>query len=142
MKLDLNQAVRIQELIQNGPIFNVLKYAQMSFPNECCGFILENGAVFPAHNVIETLCNHSLTSKNAFLIDTESWKLVSANPNRIVCIYHSHTNGTPNMSAMDRQSLRWPDLCYLIIGLIDTNPVSSKIFWWEDKDLHELDIKL
>lgn len=142
MMIDLSRAMQIKKLIEDGSINSIAKYAQRTYPNECCGFVLENGAIFPAQNVIETLYDKSLTSKTAFLIDNESWKLASSNENRIICVYHSHTNGDPNMSKMDRHFLRWPGLCYLIIGLIDTNPISSKLFWWEEDTLYELDIKL
>ena len=139
--LDANQATQIKELIESGPIHSIITYAQKAYPNECCGFILGNGATIPAQNIIETLYDKSLTSKNAFLIDADSWRVASSNTSPIMCIYHSHTNGDPNMSETDRMTLRWRGLCYLIVGLIDTNPTSAKLFWW-DEDLNELDIKL
>lgn len=142
MRFDLNRAIQFKELLENGSIHSIVTYAQKGYPNECCGFVLENGAVFPALNIIETLCDKSLTSRNAFLIDGESWKLASSNASRITCIYHSHTNGDPNMSSADQYALRWQGLCYLIVGLVDTNPTSAKLFWWEDEGLCELEIKL
>ena len=142
MGFDLIRATQIKELIEKGSIYNVISYAQKGYPNECCGFILENGVIFPAQNIIESLHDKSLTSKTAFLIDGESWRHASLNASRIVCIYHSHTNGDADMSEMDKQTLRWRGICYLIIGLVDTNPTSAKLFWWEDEDLHKLDIKL
>lgn len=142
MAIDINRATQIQQLLEGGPIHSILTYAQKGYPNECCGFVLDGGAVFPAQNVIDTLYDPSLTSKVAFLIDGESWKQASSHANSIICIYHSHTNGDPRMSEMDKYTLRWKDLCYVIIGLVDTNPTSAKLFWWEGEDLHELDIKL
>lgn len=141
MTLDLKRAMQIKEFIENGSIASVINNAQRVYPDECCGFILEGGAVFPAQNVIENLYNKSLTRQNAFLIDGESWRIASTNKNPIVCIYHSHTNGNPNMSEADQYALRWKNLCYLIVGLVDTNPTSAKLFWWED-GLNELDINL
>lgn len=140
MKLDKTRATQIKELLESSSIHNIITYAQKSYPNECCGFILEGGAIFPAQNIIETLQDKSLTSKTAFLIDAESWRLASQK--HIIGVYHSHTNGDPNMSSMDKYALRWQGLCYVIIGLVDTNPTSAKIFWWESEDLHELDINL
>jgi len=140
MVLDRFRAVEIKKIIEDGSINNIVTYAQKSYPNECCGFILDSGAIFPAQNIIETLQDRSLTSKTAFLIDSESWR--RASEKRIIAIYHSHTNGDANMSEIDKYTLRWPGLSYVIIGLVDTNPTSAKLFWWEDGDLRELDIKL
>jgi len=140
--MDLQRAQQVKGIIEAGTISGVIMYAQKAFPKECCGFILENGAIIPAQNVIENLYDKSLTSENAFLIDDESWRIASTNVNPIMCVYHSHTNGDPNMSGMDRYTLRWSGLCYLIIGLVDTNPIAAKLFWWSGEDLNELDIKL
>jgi len=140
--LDLNRATQIKALIESSSIRSVILYAQGAYPGECCGFVLESGAVFPARNVIESLYDNSLTTKNAFLIDDESWKIASNGASPIICIYHSHTNGDSNMSEADRLTLRWSGLFYMIIGLIDRNPISAKIFWWESDDLKELVIQL
>jgi adenylyltransferase/sulfurtransferase len=142
MASETERAIQIKELIENGSIHNIVTNAQRAFPNECCGFVLESGAVIPAQNIIETLQDKSLTGRNAFLIDGESWKIASTNASPIICIYHSHTNGDPNMSETDRHMLRWQGLFYLIIGLVDTNPTAAKIFWWNDEELSELNIKL
>lgn len=140
--LDHTRATQIKSLLEKGAIHSITAYAQKTYPNECCGFILEDGIVFPAQNVIDILGDKSITSKNAFLIDNHAWERVSKNTKPIICIYHSHTNGDPTMSQADRIMLRWNELCYLIIGLIDTNLTSAKLFWWEKEDLRELDITL
>ena len=142
MALDLNQATQIKEKLESGPLSNIVSYAQKAYPNECCGFVMESGATFPARNVIETLQNQSLTSRNAFLIDGESWEIASSHTSHITCIYHSHTNGDADMSETDKHTLRWPNLYYVVVGLIDTNPTSAKLFWWEEGILHELELKL
>lgn len=142
MRFDLNRATQYKKLIENGPIHNIITYAQRACPNECCGLILENGAIFPAQNVIETLGNSSLTTKNAFLIDGETWRTATSNKDKIACVYHSHINGKPDMSTADQMLLQWRDICYIIISLIDKNPTSAKLFWWENNGLSELDIKI
>lgn len=142
MTLDLNRALQIKTLIEDSSINSIVTNAQRVYPDECCGFILDGGAVFPAQNIIENLYDRSLTRKNAFLIDSESWRLASINENPVVCIYHSHTNGDPSMSDTDKYTLRWKDLCYLIIGLVDTNPTSAKLFWWSEDEINELEINL
>lgn len=142
MDFNSEKALEFKKILEDNTFVHIVKYAQRSYPNECCGFILENGTVFPAHNVIGSLREPTLTNKTAFLIDSVSFQLASSNKSPIVCIYHSHTNGDPNISQMDKSFLRWTSLCYLIIGLFDTNHTSSKLFWWEGQNLRELDIQL
>lgn len=123
-------------------VYNIVPYAQMAFPNECCGFILEDGSVQPAQNVIDRLNDPSLTQKNAFLIDATSFKLASSKKSPIVCIYHSHTNGDSSMSPADKSFLKWPNLYYLIIGMVDHKPVAAKLFWWEQEILNQTAINI
>src|SRR6266516_2805088 len=129
IKLDI--AINLIETAIN----NVITYAQKCFPNETCGFILENGAVYPAHNVIETLNNPTLTAQNGFLIDSETWKAVSIQKFPIMCIFHSHNNGIVDMSEYDCAFLKWKDLYYVIVGLVDHKPVAAKLHWWENDNL-------
>jgi proteasome lid subunit RPN8/RPN11 len=142
MSFDLIRANQIKELLEKAPIHHIISYAQRTYPNECCGFILESGAVFPAHNIVESLCDKSLTSKNAFLIDNDSWNIASNRESPIAGIYHSHPNGETNMSAADYEMLHWENLYYIIVGLIDYNPVAAKMFWWEQGTLKELHIQI
>jgi hypothetical protein len=47
------------------------------------------------------------------------------------------------MSETDMTYLRWHNLCYIIVGIIDYNPVSAKMFWWNDEhNIQELNIKI
>lgn len=130
----------INECLRKISITDIISYAQKTYPNEACGFITENGSIYPAHNVISMLGDASLTAENAFLIDNNSWKIAASHG--IVGIYHSHTNGNPEMSGADQEYLRWRDLFYVIIGLIDHNPIAAKIFWWENSELCSMNINL
>lgn len=142
MGFNLDQILKVKDTIEKNTIPSIIQYAQMAYPNECCGFILENGSIQPAHNVVHTLYNSSLTTRNAFLIDARSWQIVSTRESPVVCIYHSHTNGDPNMSSADETFLQWENYCYLILALVDSNPVASKLFWWEDKVLKNTNINI
>lgn len=124
-------------MIENVSINSIILYSQKSFPNEACGFVLDNGSIYPAHNVIDKLCDPSINSKNAFLIDDDSWKIVSSRNNSIVGIYHSHNNGIADMSPADVEFLKWPGLFYVIIALTDHNPIAAKLFWWDNIKLCE-----
>jgi proteasome lid subunit RPN8/RPN11 len=129
-------------IIETAAISNIIAYAQKTYPGECCGFILENGAVIPAHNVVHMLNEPTLTTCNAFLADAGSWRIASSQKYPIICIYHSHTNGSVYMSDMDKETLSFPGLYYLIVGIIDTNPVAAKLYWWEDELLNNIDITI
>jgi proteasome lid subunit RPN8/RPN11 len=142
MGFDLFKANQIKELLEKAPILDIISYAQRTYPNECCGFILESGIIYPAHNVVDSLYNKSLTSKNAFLIDDVSWNMASNQKSPIAGIYHSHPNGNPNMSAEDEVMLHWENMYYVIVGLIDHNPIAAKLFWWEQGVLNDLHIKI
>jgi proteasome lid subunit RPN8/RPN11 len=130
----------IDGYIKNISIQDICLYAQKSFPNEACGFILVNGIIQPSHNIIASIGNPALNTKNAFLIDAESWKIASSRG--IAGIYHTHTNGDPEMSIVDVEYLKWKDLFYIIVGIIDHNPVAAKIFWWENEELKDLALNL
>ncbi len=142
MGFDRDRIEKIKYCIEQNSIHSIIKYAQITYPNECCGFILENGSIHPAQNVVHNLYNMTLTAKNAFLIDANSWSLASNRESPIVGIYHSHTNGIADMSTADQAFLQWQQYCYLIIALTDTNPVASKIFWWEKNELRELQVNM
>lgn len=141
MNLDLQSATNFRKLVESISLKHIISYAQISYPNECCGFVLDNGIVQPARNMVDTLGNLSLTKKNAFLIDVESWNLASTN-GKIACIYHSHTNGTPDMSSADMTYLRWNQIYYIVVALIDYAPTAAKLFWWEGEELKELILQI
>lgn len=137
----LNLALQLKQQIETISLSSIILYAQKAYPNECCGFVLDGGIVIPAHNVIESLYDKSLNSKNAFLIDETSWKVASTHSSPIRCIYHSHPNGDAAMSPLDMATLTWTEISYLVVGLIDTRPIVAKLYWWEN-GLQELDIQL
>ena len=114
----------------------VVAHSQRAYPHEACGFILASGVVIPALNVVDKLHDQSVTTKTGFLIDDNSWWIASTQSSPISAIYHSHTNGDSNMSEADKLTLRWKDIAYLIIGLIDACPTSAKLFWWDDDLKH------
>lgn len=141
MSLNRESALEFLNIV-NKIINNICFYAQKSFPNECCGFIMDNGTTIPASNIIDILGNPALTSKNAFLIDQQSWIIANNSPNKIISIFHSHPNENCNMSAYDIANLKWIDIYYVIVSILDSHPSSAKMFWWEESSLNELEIKL
>jgi len=142
MVFSVDNITAIRDILNNGLVANIIAYGQREYPNESCGFLLDGGAIHPARNVISNLYDRSLTPENAFLIDDESWKLASQRKTPIIGIYHTHTNGSPDMSESDKKFLSWRDLCYVIVALVDTKPVAAKLFWWEQDLLNELPINI
>lgn len=140
--ITLENATAIKALLENNSISTIVSYAQRGYPNECCGFMCADGVVFPAQNIIDSLGNKSISAKTAFLIDPKSWQIAAKYKHPIRLIYHSHTNGQVEMSLADKKFLKWPDLLYLIVGLLDTNPIAAKLYWWQNETLNELNITL
>lgn len=142
MEINLERAIKIKALLEKASLNNIIIHAQKSFPAESCGFLLQGGIVHPAHNVVETLYDSTLTSKNAFLIDNETWKTVSNSGKKIVGIYHSHTHGSADMSSADKKLLKWADMYYVVVGLVDHNPAAAKLFWWSNGELQSLELNM
>lgn len=133
---------KIKNIIETTSMRDIIMYAQKTYPNECCGFVLEDGLVHPAHNVIESLYDKALNSKNAFLIDDASWQSANQRDSKIMAIYHSHINGDANASASDRVFFKWPDIFYLVIGILDTSPIAANLYWWEEKSLRVISLNI
>lgn len=140
MNIDAVTIASIKEALEKTSLHEIIFHAQKAYPKECCGFILENGSIQPAHNVVESLGDRSLTSENAFLIDSESWQIAQKRGSPIIGIYHSHTNGDPEMSPVDEKFLYWRNLCYVVIALIDTNPITTRLYWWEKDKLQYIEV--
>lgn len=115
-------------------------YAQRTYPNEACGFIFGDGNVQSANNIIEEMHHPGLNRKNAFLIDDQSWAMAQSSGKQIACIFHSHNDGSSDMSETDRHTLDYDMICYVIVGMQDHNPVSVKLHWWEDDILNSEEI--
>lgn len=140
--ITLERAVKIKALLEKVAINSIIAHSQKSFPIESCGFLLQGGIVHPAHNVVESLYDSTLTGKNAFLIDNESWKIVNGSGKKVVGIYHSHTDGSADMSSADKKLLKWNDMYYVVVGLIDHAPVSAKLHWWDNSEMCSLELNI
>lgn len=138
----LLNAAEVKKLLEDGPIYHILQYAQKAYPSEACGFVLIDGVIFPAMNEIARLNDSSLNTKNAFLIDSETFREASSREIPIVCIYHSHSDGSADMSMYDKASLCFDYIYYIIIGVFDHRPISAKLHWWNNKELNSIDINL
>lgn len=124
----------INNIVSILPIQDLIAHARFKFPGESCGFFFSNGGYYTGHNVIDKLNIPSITHKNAFMIDEETCKR-AFNRQDTIGIFHSHTDGSSDMSESDRAFLSSPSLCYLIIGIKDYMTVSMKIHWLENNNL-------
>lgn len=140
--MNLEQATQLKEIIEGTAANNILTHSQKMFPFEACGFVLEDGVVVPSYNSIEALNNPVLTKKNAFLINKEGWQAAMSLGKKILGIWHSHTDGSIEMSNADKKFLLWPDLCYIIVGLVDHNPTGARLYWWDKDILEHVEITL
>ena len=122
--------IKLAETILPQIIYTSIK----SFPNECCGFILEDYSFQPAFNAISTLNKPSLNSKNSFLIDPETFKNINLLSKRIFAIYHSHTNGIADLSGYDMHSLKDTNIYNLIIGINDHKFTEAKLHLYNQED--------
>lgn len=135
----------IKELLDSNVIKLVAHYAVLAYNKECCGFLCLNEdklIIWPAHNTIESLNNPALTSQNAFMIDPKCFTDVYASGYKIIGIYHSHTNGDPTFSGFDAQTLKWKDLYYLVVGIMDHKLTDAKLFWWDGELLKDVSITI
>lgn len=83
----------------NTAIKNYIKnHAQLDFPNECCGFIAEKN-----NKIIPIKCNNiSRDKQNNFEISPLDFLKTKKLSDKILYIYHSHTNKNFNFSLIDK----------------------------------------
>ena len=86
----------------------IITHAQDVYPNECCGVIID-GQYHPCTNIAPN-------PANAFEIDTAEWVVLS-NRGDIEAIVHSHPNGEPLPSEVDKVQMGLHDIDWVIVGL-------------------------
>jgi len=94
----------------------IIAHAERAFPNEACGFIIDNGA---GHSVIE--CENVAPPKDennpgptqTFLIEPMVYAQYAK---RITAVYHSHPNRSPEPSEADKASSQRSGLPFVIVG--------------------------
>lgn len=94
--------------LNNAAIEKLLFLSKQAAPNEICGFILENGQVYPCENIAKN-------PKETFQISLKQWQFAEDNLGDIVAIYHSHPNGLPYLSSLDRQMQLATELPWLLV---------------------------
>ena len=101
----------------------IIAHAREEAPNECCGILAgKNGRalrLYRAVNAEHSPHRYDIGPEELFRIHSEveslGWEFVA--------IYHSHPAGEAFPSPIDAAEARWPDAVYLIVSLVDREPV-------------------
>ena len=88
-------------------------HARRSLPNECCGFILDNGKVTPQENI-------SPRPLDSFVIDPYSF-FIPRERGEVRVIYHSHPSTSSGPSSTDRAYCNEINIPFVIYSIPDDN---------------------
>lgn len=120
----------------------IANHAEMTFPEECCGFMLGHDETEQNRRIIELypMANYSETNrKKRFIIKPENLlaaERYSANCSiPIVGVYHSHPNHPSLPSSFD-QKHAMPFFSYLIISCIEGQAATIQSFRLRDNRSH------
>jgi len=109
----------------NKLINDFIRYAKTIFPNEACGFFIDDEFI-PQEN------RHP-DKQNNFEIDSKQFIL---NEDKIQCIIHSHNN-YPHLSKNDMLQQIATDVPWGMVNLINNQP-NEIVFWGNDIDNYPL----
>lgn len=129
----------------------VIRHLEQAWPHEGCGVILRAGLdgpwrVRPVANAYDS--HHAadpvrfpLTSRTAYLFEPREWLALNleadARGERVVCVFHSHVNGTAQLSAEDRAGALLegqpvlPGVSYLVVAMVGGRAAQAQLFRWE-----------
>jgi [CysO sulfur-carrier protein]-S-L-cysteine hydrolase len=143
----------------------IIAQAEREFPDECCGFIIGDGAieeVRPIANIqnrkhAENPAAFTRNARTAFLMDPQEHLAVLNEIDRrklkLLAVYHSHPDHDAYFSATDRAQAcsfdpaepDYPDTIHIVMSVRDGKFVRAAAFGWDSsaKEFAELalDIK-
>lgn len=129
----------------------ICQHAQETFPNECCGVILNRGGIEEVHritniqNVMHEKDPHSYPrdAAIAYFMDPKELlavlKDVDSGRATLQAFYHSHPNHEAYFSAEDKtQALfgdepSYPDTAYLVISIYDRQVKMIRAYCWDEE---------
>lgn len=136
-------------------------HAVSTFPEECCGIIVEGGGQLSVVRVTnvqnqkhgENPQQFPRTAATAYTMGPEAAPLLVAHDRgrlTIRAIYHSHPQHAAYFSAEDkRQATVWdepsyPDAAQIVLSVIDGEVRDVKAFQWDDsaRDFHEVALQV
>ncbi len=118
----------------------MLRQAERELPNEACGYLAgRDGAV--AEFIPMTNADHN--PEHFSFIPEEQFRAVKASRSRglqLIAVYHSHPSSPARLSDEDLRLLNDPDLVYLIVSFMATEPV-LKAFRVRSRQVSEIPIE-
>ena len=130
----------------------IIAQAEREFPDECCGFIIGDGAaeeVRPIANVqnqkhAENPAEFSRDARTAFLMDPKEHQGVLNEIDRrklkLLAVYHSHPDHDAYFSATDRAQAcsfdpaepDYPDTVHIVMSIRSGKFVRAAAFGWDE----------
>lgn len=96
----------------------ITRHAKAEYPKECCG-IIADGVYHPCDNIAADPYNH-------FEMDGDFvFEMMQINDGNLI-IVHSHPDGTPNLSEMDKIQMNYHGLDWVVVG-VQKDPVTGKL---------------
>lgn len=140
----------------------VKSHAQESFPEECCGFVLERDGREEVMRIANRQGlmhekdpdSYPRTASVAYFMDPRELAqvecLVAAGKASIKFIYHSHPNHEAYFSSEDRERAKvWdepihPEAAYLVLSVCNGTFQEAKAFRWNEvsRDFAEIPLNL
>ncbi|MCI0570552.1 MAG: M67 family metallopeptidase [Myxococcaceae bacterium] len=126
----------------------VLRHLEAAYPEEGCGVLLlgaRGWCVRPLGNAYDRFRAHApgefpRTAQTAFLVDPREWLQVCTDADAageaVVCLFHSHPDGSPTLSEEDRAMAApdgeplLPGVSYLVVAVHGRRAASAKLYWW------------
>jgi len=140
----------------------ISKHAKETFPDECCGVVLTNGAADNVHplkniqNLLHDLDPHTYprTATTAYAMDYKELESIIDNAKRngakLRAFYHSHPNHDAYFSAEDKAFASpfgeptFPGTTQIVVSIYDHVIKDLRAFAWsdEDKNFVEVPVKI
>ncbi len=154
LEVPVSQETPLQEPGFLAEMSVIVRHLESTYPQEGCGVVLGTGPlgpwrVRPLHNAYDRYhaadpLRFPRTSRTAWLFEPTEWLAVlqqaDASGEHLVCVFHSHVNGSADFSAEDRAQAApmgvplLPGVSYLVVALPDGRAADARMFWWEEGD--------
>lgn len=129
----------------------ICQHAQDSFPEECCGAILDRGGVEEVHRI--TNIQNAMHARDPHGYPRDATIAYFMDPKELLAVlnevddgraelrafYHSHPNHDAYFSAEDKARAlfgdepSYPDTAYLVISLYDRQVRTIRAYKWEEE---------
>ncbi|MDI6800635.1 MAG: M67 family metallopeptidase [Thermodesulfovibrionales bacterium] len=117
----------------------MLAHCRAGYPNEACGILAgkcnEVSRIYKMTNTEKSSVNYFMDSKEQFQV----MKDIRANNIKMLAIFHSHPSSAAYPSAKDISLAFYEDSVYIIVSLMDKEPV-TKAFSIKGGDIKEVEV--